>query len=123
MGLGEEKDPVEAGNYLKASADLGNANAQLILDSYMGVKQGSMEGVEPPGGPNSMALVYYKAAAANGRLGQGQRLVLSAQHLARRIAQGVDHAVTERDLQCTLSISLLILQHTCFLLMPEEPLC
>ena len=67
-----------------------------------------MEGVEPPGGPNkSMALVYYKAAAANGRLGHGQRLVLSAQHYTWSTAQGVDPAVTERGLQCTLSISKL----------------
>ena len=98
LGIGEAKDPVLAGNFLKASADLGNANAQLILaHSYMGFKQGNMEGVEPPGGPDkSAALVYYKAAAANGRL-------VPKLNAGLLIAQGADTAVTDRDLQCTLA--------------------
>ncbi|CAK9023694.1 unnamed protein product [Durusdinium trenchii] len=98
LGIGEVKDPKMAGNFLKASADLGNSNAQLLLaHSYMGFKQGNMEGVEPPGGPNkAAALTYYKAAAANGRL-------VPKLNAGLLIAQGADFSVTDRDLQCAIA--------------------
>ena len=87
-----------AGNFLKASADLGNSNAQLILAHiYMGFNHGNMEGVEQPGGLNKgAALAYYKVATANGRL-------VPKLNAGLLIAQDADSSVTEHDLQCILA--------------------
>lgn len=103
LGIGEAANPVMAGDYLKASADLGNANAQMILaHSYMGFKEGNMEGIEPPGGPDkTKALIYYKVAAANGRL-------VAKLNAGLLIAQGADVNVKERTLQCTLAYKELV---------------
>ncbi|CAE8633802.1 unnamed protein product [Polarella glacialis] len=98
IGIGVPKDPQLAGLFLKASADLGNSNAQLILaHSYMGYRHGNMAGVEPPGGDNkAAALVYYKAAAANGRL-------VPKLNVALLTAQGADPEVRDRGMQCVLA--------------------
>ncbi|CAJ1354934.1 unnamed protein product, partial [Effrenium voratum] len=98
LGIGGEKNPVMAGQYLKAAADLGNMNAQLILaHSYMGYQHGNMEGVHPPGGPDkALALMYYKVAALNGRL-------VPKLNAGLLIAQGADPGVRGRDLQCSMA--------------------
>ena len=95
LGIGVEPNPQHAGLFLRAAADLGNSNAQLILaHSYMGYSHGNMEGVEPPGGPDKrLALAYYKAAAANGRL-------VPKLNAALLTAQGADPEVTSKDEQC-----------------------
>ena len=98
FGVGQTKDPTQAGQFLKAAADFGNSNAQLILaHSYMGYTHGNMEGVYPPGGPDkAAALVYYKVAAANGRL-------VPKLNAGLLIAQGADPSIPERDVQCAVA--------------------
>ena len=98
LGIGQSKDPPQAGQFLKAAADFGNSNAQLILaHSYMGYSHGNMEGVYPPGGPDkAAALVYYKLAAANGRL-------VPKLNAGLLIAQGADPSIPERNAQCAVA--------------------
>ena len=98
LGIGQGKDPLQAGQFLKAAADFGNSNAQLILaHSYMGYSHGNMEGVYPPGGPDkAAALVYYKLAAANGRL-------VPKLNAGLLIAQGADPSIPERSTQCAVA--------------------
>ena len=98
LGIGQSKDPAQAGQFLKAAADFGNSNAQLILaHSYMGYTHGNMDGIYPPGGPDkALALVYYKVAAANGRL-------VPKLNAGLLIAQGADPAIPERNAQCAVA--------------------
>merc|ERR1712178_298819 len=56
-----------------------------------------MEGVEPPGGANrGYALVYYRAAATNGRLA-------AKINSALLVAQGEDPEITDQGTRCLYS--------------------